>query len=310
MAVVAIGANSYGQSGSGVAVTAGSVTAMAFLMLIVPLLLGWIIYRISRSSLAGNCVMAGLALLLALGQVAEIGQSNASVVQQLKTTMAQIQQQHRAAIQQQINGKHGTIGEAQLLDQRIRAWREASRRSHGEASDMFGVLADTTVPLRDRMHDYENLMRALAKSGSLSPRTLTSVDAIDKRIALFKKFGKANDALDLELQNYSKRLNANLIKAGVSQQARRTIVREVRAKGGTGVSVGIRETDRKFVEIGVNLLQFLKANFDHWHYDPQTGKIMFQGHQLVLQYRQYISQIQATLRKQKQLQKQILNGGP
>jgi hypothetical protein len=243
-------------------------------VLLFPLGLGWIAYRLGRRShVAGNVVAGIVAALILFGAgvgllLGTLGSGNESI-DALNASADAMRDEARADIAQ--DGVYDGAGDAA---EKFVAQAEAT--AAGASGPEKAVLEAGARALRritDATKTYSDAVDAFTAAGGLDASTLSAPDAIDSRLALLDGMCREAKALEAIISGYRALFEEELVAAGVGSTGRAAAIRGLESTFKVEPLLEIRRLDNEFC---VGARQMLDIYADNtWEYDASQQAVLF-----------------------------------
>lgn len=252
----------------------GQIIGEIVSLLLIPLLLSWVLWRLSRRSATAATVSFLIVLaLLVLGQINSALMRNRAAAQTTKDTVAATSD--NAAEKQQL---------AEALDA-FQKWAYGLQRLQARAVN--SLQADPFFNLHNQ---------ATEKQRAISLRRVENLQA-------------ANVAMRGYVMNAEKRLRQELTQRKISESAVEQALAEFMATFGPNYDtmLAIRKTDEELAEHMLAFIEFAAEVEGKWSEDERTGSLFFQNEHTLNRYRRILTAVNETVERQAELQRQLRN---
>jgi hypothetical protein len=161
--------------------------------------------------------------------------------------------------------------------------------------------------MRARMANYEAAYAAFMKEGAAEPKSLTSAEAIDTRIALLKAFELANEEFREYLKDVGAKYRVELNKEGYPAAKMDETIQGFQEGGNFDTLLTIRATDSELCAVLAKYFQLLRTEWGKWKAN-EGGAVVFQDDASAETFNGYGKQLQDVADRQATLQEKVLRG--
>ncbi|MCP4349588.1 MAG: hypothetical protein GY795_29255 [Desulfobacterales bacterium] len=201
------------------------------------------------------------------------------------------------------------IGEQQLeaFDKGIKNLKAYSATTSHEESKILNVLAKAVEHTRKPIAEYNSAFSEYNKTGGIDAVGINSVDDINKRLELLKKFEQANENLDAVFNVLEDRLRKGLLSEGVVPDKADKYISIWKERSMPDTVRKIRDTDRRVIKEFRSILKTYIIYWGEWYVDSETGEVLCESDPAIAEYNKHIRSIDRISEEQKALQREILS---
>jgi hypothetical protein len=206
---------------------------------------------------------------------------------------------------EELQSDDGVEPSLQDAEERTASLEELADAITGEEKLIAKASAAISRELADRMRPYTVAYESLMNSGSIDPTNITSIEDIDRRLALANELVEANDDVLASIPKMPARFEALLLEYGYPKTKAPAIVNRFRAESKLPILIGIRTADGELFECSGGILRLLKETWGHWEVEPETGALLFESDEVIDRYNDLLERLQAAAKREGDLQKQF-----
>lgn len=283
----------------------GSVLVSAF-VIGVP---SWLVWRISRSRLAGNitCALIVSLMLFAFGSAIVTTknkvQKNEAAMDAFLADSDATHQQQAELLDRAIAGEDVADEMSKRFDENLDRIDRVSAQSSGTQAKVMEAMGQVMRRLQKPLARYNEAADLFMNAGGIDPATLTDAETIAKRLEMADEFDLANDALTATYADLERDMRARLKAMSMSDKEADFLIGKWRQGARPDLMARVRESDRVIAEKSRKMLSILKDNFGRWSYSDDT--ILFDDDAVLEQYNACAIELDNAAVEQEQAQREI-----
>lgn len=262
------------QTGAETAV--GELAGSLFAFLLICVLPGWLLFKISRSRRAGNITVAlisGLVLAGVVGGVLQQSQ-NEQALQRFEQSVASKLEVQRDRLAQGTLDPAGNLAMAREFGASVDTLAE---QVTGPERAYAMALAAVMRQVQPKAEAYHLASQALEETGWIDFSRLGSREDIAAALDALSDFERANDDFDQTMSRYGDLVRAALNGHNVPRDQIDDVVAEAVHHASLDIVSQIRQTDREIIAASRSILNRLDLSWGGWATDPNDGSLLVEG---------------------------------
>ena len=269
----------------------------------------WLVWRISRSRLAGNIVctlMVGLMIsFFFVGIFTGItsARNNDAALAKFDKNLEAQKANQSDLLDRAIAGEDVTDESLDQFDQSMQNLEQLSNESRGQQARVFTILSEVMKRLEQPFLSYSDSVNQLFDAGSIDPATLGSPEAIVERLRMVEDFAAANERLAIVYASLEADLRTKLRADKLDDDMIDFIVRNWKQGARPDLIAKIRQTDRDLAVSLRGILNTLAEAEGQWSLGGEL--VVIEDDTLREQYTTHYDRMIEASELQEDLQRQV-----
>lgn len=261
----------------------------------------WIILGVAGGGVALLALAITVILVIAIPAASRRSANNRA----LNEINQQAEQMRQAALRDLESDGTFMDGSGQL-DGFLKSVEETSQKLSGPERAGANAAMAVLRSMQDAVRQYETAFNEFMSSSGIAPNGLSSVEAIDKRIAIAQNLKQANGRLTDIIRGMPERFRSELLRSGAAVRDLDAAVAGFKDGARLDLLLRIRDEDVIVCDSAIALLGLLKTEWGGWDVSDDGLSIEFYNESVVPRYNQLIADLDAAAERQMSLQRQML----
>ena len=248
----------------------------SIVVFLISVLVAWVASKVARrGSRAASVTFGVLLILIMVGNLPDTVERNKQTNKDVTERLDGFAQQAKDLKRRELAGEDIGDESVQFLDKFSADMGDLAATKTGEdaialraLSAMMASLANPTTQFVDAFQEFDN-------AGGWLPDVFKAEADIDARLQQLDELEQANDRLTSKCESLPDLFHDHLRTEGISPARAKQLTDGLRNGLAMKRLVRIRDTDRRLLTAGRQMLLVLEEQWGQWHYDEQEDLIVF-----------------------------------